>query len=389
MTMLRSRIFGVGRVLIGIQVLAAIFNVAACGRAKFAGGTASNKPDAPAKARGTDNATAEETESALPGKIDPAAGENKNIDWFWQCETAPVELPDSLSNGNLLVEGTGPHKVEFDTSSTLDVHVSGFLCPPKSEKRDIVFVVDVSGSTADTDRRYSDGTGKTCERKKAVKALLDKLVKEPGVEVGLVAFDTDVSYSSSELSPISTISTDEYQTAELCAYRGGTNYGDALDRAAELLELGRENARKEVYFITDGEPNEESTSRRAAAKLREKAVIATIMFGDGDDEHLRTEVASRDKNDRPLHAMVKNVKDLATTLENLAKAIPVKGTYKYKPVTGGDWKEGDLWQFVKDGVFDIPALTIEPSAYPDGISFSFTYEDNRGQSVSQAGEITW
>jgi uncharacterized protein YegL len=365
----------------------------ACGKPAFSGQGSAAKP---AIAKPSDGKVPDTTSGGKinPNEIVETRLTGKDIEWFWQCESAPVPLPKELSGGRSLLVGKGPHKIAKRHDDQLSLHLRGFLCPPISAKRDVVIVVDVSDSTRQTDpaRRASSGTpGSTlaCERKVAVSALLTQIRKQPTVNVGFVTFSSNVEFATNKLGPASAVSGAEYNNDRFCADASGTSYSTALLQAADLLDTGRPDAIKEVYFITDGQPNDRESSLETAAKVRLKATIATIMFGAEDDELLKNNIASKDAAGKPIHAAVTDVKNLASALEALSKSIPIKGTFKYKPQSSENWVEADLWKFVKAGVFDITPLDLDTKEFASGISFSYTYEDNRGISVSNDGKILW
>jgi uncharacterized protein YegL len=373
------------------QLVLSALLISACGKTNFSGRSDVARPVEP-----TPEPVSADSHPDV--KSEPEEEElhlvEKGIEWFWQCETAPVSLPSELSSGKTLIEGTGPHKLPKPHGDQLSLHVSGFLCPPITSKRDVVVVVDVSSSTTETDPGAKTNRGapvkpRECERKRAVKALLTQLGKQATVNVGFVTFSSNVKYASTKLIPATNLGEADYDGDSLCAATGSTNYADALRRASQLLDLGRQEAIKEIYFVTDGEPDSEEESREAAADVRTKATLATIMFGDGDPDHLKNEVASKDDGGNPIHATVTDVKNLASALENLSKSVPVKGSFKYKPRNAQDWREADLWQFVHNGVFDITALALDPREFGSGISFAYTYEDNRGNKMTSSGEIIW
>lgn len=323
------------------------------------------------------------------------------VAWFWQCETNPISLPENIDVGTKVLEGQGPHQLVVDHDNKFKVQLSGFLCPPKTYSRDIVIVVDVSGSTFSqrTDVPYSS-TGnpadlyenpglETCEREKAVEALLGSLSKEENVRIGLLTFEDYVVANTRNLMSVAELKNYINNTNFLCDGAGGTNYAVALDSAGSMLDTGRVDALKEVYFMTDGEPNSPVYSARSAAVLKTKSKIITLMFGSLDDRHLRNVVASLDQNSQPLHTQVQNAQNLSTALGESAKAMPVEGLFKYRSLDVTTWNEQDLWQYTHNGVFKIPDLEFNPVEYPEGFEFSYTYKDNRGQEYGQSGTIIW
>ncbi|MEZ4744418.1 MAG: hypothetical protein R3B45_18520 [Bdellovibrionota bacterium] len=159
----------------------------------------------------------------------------------------------------------------------------------------------------------------------------------------------------------------------------------------KLLETGRVGVKKEIYFISDGEPDDSRTNNFEPTidKAKQMATLATIMYGSKSDKILREKVASQDNLGNPIHTKTENVKKLTEDLTKLSRSIPVKGSYKYRSGFSQDWQEKDLWDHVNKGVFKIDEFSLSRSDFERGFEFSYTYEDDRGESVSQTGKIVW
>jgi Ca-activated chloride channel family protein len=144
--------------------------------------------------------------------------------------------------------------------------------------KDLVFVIDVSGSMEDD--------GKIESAKSALSYLLGSL--ESGDRFGLITFSTDVEAFQDRLTSAgpAEISQAKDHVKTLTA-AGGTNLHDALLRA---LEFDRDEARPfYVVFLTDGLPtvgetSEESILEHVEPELRDARMF---VFGVGYDVNTR------------------------------------------------------------------------------------------------------
>ena len=342
------------------------------------------------------------TSDAIPEEI-VTGNKLSSVDWFWQCDTAPVDVPGELESGQKVLQGPGPHNIPVDKGLDFEVHLSGFLCPPKTLSRDIVIVVDVSGSTASTSdptdpvmngqgdpNNPFDVAGEpVCERKKAVGALLKTLEEQENVQIGLLTFEDGIVENTERLMGVDELIELYQNSNSLCEGLGGTSYVSAFEGAERLFDKGRLNSIREVYFLTDGEPNDLIASADKAQDLRVKSKLVTLMFGSKNDSHLKNNIASKDDNQVPLHTRVRNAKNLSKALGESARSIPVEGVFKYREIGTSTWQEEDLWQYTKEGVFDIPALSFSPVDFEAGFEFSYIYKDNKGEEYGQSGIIKW
>ena len=139
------------------------------------------------------------------------------------------------------LKGTGDH-----------VTVEGELCPQAFGKLSVLFVVDFSGSMADSDPRKALQLF-SCGRADAATRILDQLKKDmrtgDDVEVGFVSFGDDAKVESA-LRPVKGFAAN---TFNFCgSANAATNYKRAFEVARQQLVSAAGN--KVVYFISDGLP---------------------------------------------------------------------------------------------------------------------------------------
>ncbi|MCD7032901.1 VWA domain-containing protein [Metabacillus sp. GX 13764] len=168
-----------------------------------------------------------------------------------------------------------------DTDMTLDADVSGpallnreylnlsptgqfniSLLPkgkaPLTERSpiDVVFVFDKSGSMNDVIKGHT----KLWYAQQAMNSAISEFnANNAGRKVkdrfGLVAFDSDVSLSDSQLTLDSNLSAISAKVTKMVA-SGGTNYTQSLEKARLLLTQNSDgnNRKKHIIFLTDGIP---------------------------------------------------------------------------------------------------------------------------------------
>jgi hypothetical protein len=318
------------------------------------------------------------------------------LTWFWQCESQVVEPPAGTEESPV-VEGQGPHSFIPEKLQGTPITLQGNLCPPEALDRDIVFVIDISGSMNGNDPLV----GNSCGRLDAVKKVLSNVPAGIG-EFGVVLFQdtaaTSTALFTSEADLFTDLAAGGAIETVLCQQGGGTNYQAAINAASGLLAMGRENASKEIYFVSDGQPNLGESGVVEATNLKTNGVningkqipatFATVMLG-GQDDVLESQIASLDSNGAPLHAYVKDADQLATTLADLASNDISGGSLKYRAIGATDWTSLDLMTHLNGFEFVLPSFTIEEAVAPDGIEVEYEYFDQRGNRFSSAGILLW
>jgi Ca-activated chloride channel family protein len=141
--------------------------------------------------------------------------------------------------------------------------------------RDIVFVLDTSGSMAGD---------KIAQARDALKYCVQRLGEHD--RFGIVAFNTDVDAFHESLAPASAKEDALFFIDQLEA-RGGTNIDAALRTGLGLLDGGRQGI---LVFLTDGLPSsgetDESAIRKKAAEVHQRKVNI-FSFGVGYDVNTR------------------------------------------------------------------------------------------------------
>lgn len=371
---------------IGLVSLAAFS--AGCGNdAGFSGGSAK---------KGSGDAIKVQPPVVTP-PVDTPPKAYTDLTWFWQCESSPVTSPKEEEDSPV-VEGTGPHKFEAARVNGTPVTFTGRLCEPKELPRDIVFVVDTSGSMQQNDPRVGD----TCGRRSAIESVIASITTG-NANFGVVTYGSGLSVNSnllsdSQASLYADVSPTGNVADTLCATGGGTNYDAGLTRAAELLQTGRENATKEIYFISDGKPNGGQDGIAIANSLKtngitingktRNVVIATVMLA-GQDEVLEKFIASMDSAGVPMHAFVAQTAELTKVLTDLSANEIVGGELRYRMIGASDYTVVNLMDHLQGFDFVLPSITIDVSANSEGLEVEYEYWDKHDNRYVTGGKLLW
>lgn len=349
--------------------------LASCGSARFDSGTNSRTNDAVYHGQDVEQLT-----------------------WFWQCKTSPAASPAGFKN-KVVIEGGGEHRFHGSSFANTPLIFSGKVCPPATFPRDIVFVIDVSGSMGGwggNDPKVNN----SCGRLRAVQSIISGVEGGNGsTQFAIVTFSSGVAAKSSSMygtaaSLFADIAKNGAVSNTLCAAGGETNYGAGLSAAEDILSGSRLGATKEIYFVSDGEPTD-SDGPTVAARLKSSGVeieggkrapvsIATVMLGDAKDDKLR-QLTSKPE----MHAGAVSAGDLADVLGQLAENDIVEAKIKYRMIGDDEWKEVILMDKLDDYGFAIPTLNIDPIIAPDGLEVSFEYRDKHDTIYSEEGKILW
>ena len=118
-----------------------------------------------------------------------------SLTWYFECPTEPGQSPPSTSDNPVIV-GDTQHDFYREEMVGTPVTIHGRVCPPRQMQRDILFVIDVSGSMADNDTL--DAPNKTCGRLKALQAVFAVLPTDV-TNYGLATFGSTLSTHSNAL----------------------------------------------------------------------------------------------------------------------------------------------------------------------------------------------
>ncbi len=286
------------------------------------------------------------------------------------------------------ISGQGDHEVDLNDNDDLTLSIQGTLCSPESQSREIVFVIDVSGSMADNDPLVAG----TCGRAQAVAAIVNSVSQAANTRIGLVTFGTGVARSTGALVDHQTFVQSTYFTeAVLCEAVGNTNYQAALAQSIAMLTAARPDSVREVYFISDGFPTGGQNGFTEAATLKDpmgiNATIATLML-TGNDAALKS-IASTDSNGLPRHAKTDEASQLAEIIKDLSQSEVVHAVLRYREIGTSEWTEMDLEAHIKDRNYVVKLNSVQLIDYPNGLEVELEFIDTRGQSTFNSGRLVW
>lgn len=327
---------------------------------------------------------AEDGADAEGGTEPTPVPETQSLFWHWPCATKP-STPAPTGPQAMVITGGGDFMLE---RKDLALEVGGEACDPGTGPRDVLFVVDVSDSMRDFLNLGNDPVRNgTCGRNDAVNAVLDSL--GDGARVGLVTFDGNPKTVSDGYLDVAAFRTQYAKTAVLCESGSNTNFTKAFAAAQTTLAKARADSAKELYFISDGEPNSTSVDgHEEAAAIKQSATIATVML-KGDEEYMRDVLASRDAQNQPLHAKVDKAADLAAALEALADVELTEATISFGKVGDeANWKTEALG-LPADLTFALNPWTLTVQNWPSGFGFTAKTVDSKGVKTETAGRLIW
>ncbi|MBC2455830.1 vWA domain-containing protein [Clostridium beijerinckii] len=223
-----------------------------------------------------------------------------------------------------------------------DITISGTITPQDfeteigSQKKEIVLVLDVSGSMINNDSTSNNSYTKISELKKAANNFINKMSSISNLKIGIVAFSDngtinptlkhhsswwgntsyDMTYSKS-IDQIGYDSIPDYRcsgtdfldassTTDLSKMingleaLGGTNTGEGLRKAEYMLENGDPDAEKTIVFMSDGMPTFYSVNESERNSSEAYTLYTTInnnnpnYAGDGYDTDSNNVTKSKD-----------------------------------------------------------------------------------------------
>ena len=392
-------------VSIFLLVFVSVANVGCGGKAQFYGGASAPQKGQPTP-KPADSLDQVPSPVIAPDSLRPP----QLVEWFWSCDQAPsseVVLEKHTEGDTVQLSDQGQHAIEFDPKTPTQFKFSGKVCPPAQLDRDLVFVVDVSGSMVDNDPRIVD----TCARLEALQGLLQTLTApQPGgisnVRFGVATFSSSLlTYSTGLYSNsqkfFADLAKDGKPADVLCLADGGTNYDAGMTKAAELLRGGRVGATKEIYFLSDGQPTQGQEGIVLAKQMKDigvpvaggqspiKVTIATMML-KGVDTVLESKVASIDPSGKPLHAFVENAQDLSKVLGSFAESQMTKATIRVEQQAQGKIIQSnllDMMPYINQLDFQMPPLTVQWADPRAQLKVDVIYGDSHGRVQEKHGVI--
>ena len=280
--------------------------------------------------------------------------------------TLPCAAEGSRDAGRII--GGGRHLIQAGGAQNLAVSFSGSVCQPISTPRDLVFVVDVTGSMGEgsgSDFNHDPHRNGTCGRLEAVRRVLAMIPADGSAHVSLLTFNSWVTAQSSRFftsgdALIADLEKSKGRSFDniVCASEGGTDYAEALNGARRMIKKSaRGGAQKQIYFITDGLPTLKNGVKEAAELRQSGSIIAPIML-IGDETILRDKIASRDAQDRPLFRKVQDASKLADALAELSVNHLTKVELRYKPLKSAVWWTSNVRENLNKFAFILPPINF-------------------------------
>jgi len=318
----------------------------------------------------------------------------QRLAWHFPCKEGGGW---SLSEHDFI--GQGVYSKNMHRTNALELTISGLLCDTRYLPRDVVFVIDTSASMRHNDPMTADGS---CARSRAMDRMVAYLSRFDNARVGLVAYNSYVSVMHDQLVPATKFYAD-YMAIHtrmqefLCYADFYTNYRRALLQTEELLNTGRTDSFREIYFFSDGEPRESLFSLEnpaglhIAKRLRKNATIATI--GLGQTGILQENIASR-VNGEPLHRQADKLDELFGLLRELVqtKNVSAELTYRYLGT-----EESYLIDISKEtGAVENEFFQLDPLLFTidaddpqknKGIAIEIKYGDSNGNTYHASSEL--
>ena len=318
----------------------------------------------------------------------------QRLAWHFPCES-----DDAWTWGERDFTGQGVYSKNMRYVESLSLTVSGVLCDIRYLPRDVVFVIDTSSSMSSNDPTAADGS---CVRSRAMDRMAAYLSRFDNARVGLVTYNSYVRAMSDHLVPAADFYADYLAQRErmqnlLCFSNYYTNYRRALLKTEKLLQTGRTNSFREIYFFSDGEPLESifvlenPAGLYIAERLRQHATIATV--GLGKTGILKDKIASR-INDVPLHRQAENLDELFVLLRELVQTKNVGAELTYRYLGAEDAYTIDILR--ETGVQADEFFQLEPLLFSidaddpqknKGIAIDINYWDNNGNTYNASGEL--
>jgi|GEM_PF-907488 len=323
----------------------------------------------------------------------PVVDEPKSfaLTWNWPCTgSVNAAQTDAALAGSSDLNGAGSHRVAANPADRIKLTINRQHCTVGETKRDIVFIVDTSGSMKDNDPK----NGTKCGRLSAIQNIVSSFDKPENIRIGGVIFNDTAISSGAMMDTTQFLASSIASSASLCKNSGGTNYQSGLKLAIDLLSDAREGSVREVYFISDGEPNSAAGQDGAVEaailkdKLRVGATIATLMI-KGNDAKLMA-IASKDKNGVPLHRKTDNASELAMLIGELSRNEIEEMVFSYKQIGSDNWYEEQITDNLASGSATLTLPEFTRSQFGRGLFFKVEYTDRYGVTfVTEQSTLTF
>lgn len=302
------------------------------------------------------------------------------------------------------LNGDAEHFVDSVRFSQTQMSFNGVI-KSNTQSRDIVLVVDVSGSTQDSDpTRKNDGK---CARYDAVKSVINLAKAQSDARFAVVTFDSNVVRRTPGFFPdLEQMFIGELPENILCRHGLATNYKSALESAADIFtSYAIADHLKELYFLTDGAPTYVSGNSayscnfevfcsgipQAQGLKAQGVVLGTVMLGgtQSGSDYLRDYIASSGPDNLKLHVQAENSSQLVEKLTKLAADNLVGGRIYYRDIGSSMWMNMDMLPITQTGVFQSSPIIFDSNHFPSGLEVQIRYTTSRGFNHAAYAFLRW
>ena len=181
----------------------------------------------------------------------------KDAVWYMPCDSRDV--PPAAQPGQIVISGPSFDSVRENFGGTKMIF-QGKVCPPETNSRDVVFVIDVSTSMGYT--TVDQPVNGSCRRLANLEAMLDAMPS--GATYGVVTFEETVVAASTKLHDTkSALYAELTQNGTkpigdvICRWDGRSYFDNAIAKARDLLTAGRGGKiQKDIILMSDGDAEE-------------------------------------------------------------------------------------------------------------------------------------
>ena len=313
--------------------------------------------------------------------------EHLKLTWDFPCHEEEISQSEQITE----IRGNGDFDIPWDLiSEEVGLTFSGKFCPPRDTQRDIVFVVDVSGSMLDNDPIINN----SCGRLDAVRKMMESAGEK--TNYAIVTFSETILFTSSNFHNtkeglLNELGGEDTAYQVVCNAQASTFYDIALDSAATLYASSDVNSAKELFFISDGAPSNGHEGIESALALKDDDVTIAAIMLKGSDLILKDKIASQDINGKPLFAKVSKPAKLADIFRSLAEKSRVgviTAEIGFKSFDETEFQILDIKSHIEDSQFQIPEISISKDLIDVGLDVYYKFKMKDGSEHLQDSTIT-
>ncbi len=317
------------------------------------------------------------------------------LHWEFPCD---AETESSFTQTDDKISMTGAEHFAFPLQKYdhYSLVSSGQVCLPSEKPRDILFIVDVSGSM-----KSDEAVNGSCYRSRAMEAIFENLASSANNRYALLTFHAQVEANSggfyaSKDALFQQIGASPVDT--LCPWLADTNYTAAFSAAEMVMAQSRSNANLEIYFISDGGPSgDASTGPAIAQKMKDQGFlidgliktvrISTMMIG-GENGVMKM-IASKKVGGEPYYLESQNFDQIeASLLQFLSPGIK-DIALSYKSDNQAAWQKIPLTLDPKTFRFSTESvdLPLENDKSDQALWLKLNYIDNQDHESQLTGSL--